>query len=90
MASRRRRATSCASIGSKATVVLDGYRLSCTGETSDEDFDPVATYRAPTTARSPTSSTASSTGTPFETAPADNLKTLALVEAAYARAEVHP
>ena len=72
--------------GSKATVVLDGYRLSCTGETTiSEDFDPVATYEgAYDSGDRALPRRARAAAAPFETAPADNLRTLALVEAAYA------
>jgi predicted dehydrogenase len=76
--------------GSRATIVLDGYRLTVTGETNlIEDFDPVATYEGAYRAAIGHFLDGLETGAPFETAPADNLKTLALVDAAYAAAKVH-
>jgi predicted dehydrogenase len=76
--------------GSKATVVLDGFRLSAVGETTiAEDFDPIATYQGAYTSVIAHFLDGLETGWPFETNPVDNLKTLALVEAAYASAAVH-
>ena len=76
--------------GSRATVVLDGYRLSAVGETAiTEDFDPVATYQGAYTGVIAHFLDGLESGRPFETNPVDNLKTLALVEAAYASAAVH-
>jgi D-apiose dehydrogenase len=74
--------------GSKATIALDGHRLTCTGETNViEEFDPVVTYEGAYRAAIGHFLGGLESGTPFETAPADNLKTLALVEAAYAAAD---
>jgi predicted dehydrogenase len=71
--------------GSKATIVLDGYRLSCVGETTTtEDFDPALTYQGAYDSAIAHFLDTLEAGGQFETAPADNLKTLALVEAAYA------
>jgi predicted dehydrogenase len=76
--------------GSRATVVLDGYRLSAVGETTtSEDFDPAATYQGSYNAAIAHFLDGLESGRPFETNPVDNLKTLALVEAAYAAAAVH-
>jgi predicted dehydrogenase len=71
--------------GSKGTIVLDGYRLSCVGETTiAEDFDPVLTYQGAYDSAVAHFLDTLEAGGQFETAPADNLRTLALVEAAYA------
>jgi predicted dehydrogenase len=76
--------------GSKATIVLDGYRLTSTGAVSvSADFDPVATYEGAYAAAIGHFLDGLESGARFETAPVDNLKTLALVEAAYAAAKVH-
>lgn len=76
--------------GSRAAIMLDGYRLTRTGETSAvEEFDPIATYEGAYAAAIGHFLDGLETGAPFETAPADNLRTLALVEAAYRKAEVH-
>ena len=77
--------------GSKATI--DARRLPAdlrSGETSvGEDFDPVATYEGAYAAAIGHFLDGLESGAPFETAPADNLRTLALVEAAYRAAKVH-
>lgn len=76
--------------GSKATIILDGYDVTCTGETSvREAFDPVATYEGAYAAAIGHFLDGLDSGAPFETAPVDNLRTLALVEAAYGMAKVH-
>jgi predicted dehydrogenase len=75
--------------GSKGTVVLDGYRLSIAGEVNlVEEFDPVLTYQGAYDSAIAHFLDCLERGEPFETAPSDNLKTLALVEAAYALARV--
>ena len=77
--------------GSKGTVTLDGYRLSIVGEVNrTEDFDPVATYQGAYDSAIAHFLDGIESGEPFETAPADNLKTLALVDAAYARCAGSP
>ena len=77
-------------LGSRATVILDGYRLSAAGETAiTEEFDPLATYQGAYASVIAHFLDGLETGRPFETNPVDNLKTLALVEAAYASAAVH-
>jgi D-apiose dehydrogenase len=76
--------------GARATVTLDGYRLSIAGEVNrTEEFDPVATYQGAYDSAIAHFLDGIESGRPFETAPADNLKTLALVDAAYAIADVH-
>jgi predicted dehydrogenase len=76
--------------GAKGTVTLDGYRLSIVGEVSrSEEFDPVATYQGAYDSAIAHFLDGLESGEPFETAPADNLETLALVDAAYRIAQVH-
>jgi predicted dehydrogenase len=76
--------------GAKGTVTLDGFRLSIAGEVNrTEEFDPVATYQGAYDSAIAHVLDGIETGEPFETAPADNLETLALVDAAYAIAQVH-
>lgn len=76
--------------GSRGTVVLDAYTLSIVGETNCiEDFDPAATYQGAYDSAVAHFLDGIESGAPFETAPADNLNTLALVDAAYADAEIH-
>jgi predicted dehydrogenase len=76
--------------GARATIVLDAYRLSSVGEvTRSEDFDPAATYQGAYDSAVAHFLDSLDSGTPFETGPADNLKTLALVDAAYAMAHIH-
>jgi predicted dehydrogenase len=71
-------------IGSNATLTLDGYDIACTGGTTiAESFDPAATYNGSYTAAIAHFLDSLDTGGPFETSPGDNLRTLALVEAAY-------
>lgn len=70
--------------GSRATITLDGYDLRCVGETNlAESFDPDTTYRQSYHAAIAHFLDGLEAGHGFETAPADNLKTLALVEQAY-------
>jgi predicted dehydrogenase len=75
-------------IGSRGTITLDGYDVRCIGAGTDilESFDPVATYDGSYVNAIAHFLDCLETGAPFETNLADNLKTLALVEAAYASA----
>jgi predicted dehydrogenase len=76
--------------GAKATVTLDGYRLSIAGEVNrTEEFDPAVTYQGAYDGAIAHFLDGLEGGQPFETAPADNLRTLALVDAAYRIAQVH-
>jgi predicted dehydrogenase len=72
-------------LGSDGTIVLDRGRLRVTGAVDrSEDFDPEATYQGAydsTIAHFVDGLAGQGT---FETAPADNLKTLAIVEEIYA------
>jgi predicted dehydrogenase len=71
-------------IGGNATLTLDGYDLRCAGaEAIGESFDPVATYEGSYASAIAHFLDCLDSGAPFETSPADNLNTLALVEAAY-------
>lgn len=74
-------------VGSKSTITLDAYDIRCIGEVNRaESFDPVATYDGSYVNAIAHFLDCLDSDAPFETNPADNLKTLALVEAAYARA----
>jgi predicted dehydrogenase len=74
-------------IGSDATITLDGFRISARGATEMvEDFDPAATYEGSYAAAIGHFLDGLASGAPFETAPTDNLRTAALVAAAYAAA----
>jgi len=76
--------------GAKGTVTLDGYRLSIVGEVNrSEEFDAIATYQGAYDSAIVHFLDGIESGEPFETTPADNLKTLALVDAAYASAQNH-
>jgi hypothetical protein len=72
-------------LGSDGTIVLDRGRLRVTGSVDhSEDFDPEATYQgAYDSTIAHFVDGLGGQGT-FETAPADNLKTLAIVEEIYA------
>ena len=70
--------------GTRATLTVDGYRLNSIGaEEVSEDFDPDKTYQGAYDRTIAHFLDALAAGTPFETAPEDNLKTLELVEAIY-------
>ena len=70
--------------GADATIDLDGFRLRCAGARAhDEAFDPDRTYQGSYDSAIGHFLDGLEQGTPFETAPDDNLRTLALVEAAY-------
>jgi predicted dehydrogenase len=72
--------------GDRSTITLDGHRLTATGAyEAMEDFDPDTTYQGAYDRTIAHFLDALQQGTPFETAPADNLKTLELVEAIYER-----
>ncbi len=75
-------------IGSRGTITLDGYDVRCVGAGANlrEIFDPVATYDGSYANAIAHFLDCLEIGAPFETNLADNLKTLALVEAAYASA----
>jgi predicted dehydrogenase len=71
-------------IGSKGTIELEGPRLRCLGEQPAElSYDLPACYLASYAATIGHFVDAVRSGSAFETSPADNLKTLALVEAVY-------
>lgn len=71
-------------IGADATITLEGYDIRCTGRQNfGEKFDPTATYDGSYANAIAHFLDCLDTGAPFDTSPADNLKTLALVEAAY-------
>lgn len=70
--------------GDRATITLDGWQLSLSGAANRlEEFDADATYRGSYSSTIAHFLDALEGGGPFETGPEDNLKTLALVEAAY-------
>jgi D-apiose dehydrogenase len=73
--------------GSRATITLDGWHLRCVGEVSlEESIDPPAGYQGSYDAAIAHFLDALESGGPFEIPPAEHLKVLALVEAAYAEA----
>jgi predicted dehydrogenase len=77
--------------GSRATISLDGWHLNCAGEVNrDERFDPDIAYQASYDAAIAHFLDALEHDTPFEITPAEHLKTLALVEAAYRKAGSSP
>ena len=72
-------------IGTRGTLVLDGDALQCFGpEASARTYDMPACYLQSYAAAIAHFVDCLDSGAPFETAPDDNLRTLALVEAAYA------
>jgi D-apiose dehydrogenase len=73
-------------VGERATVRLEGPRLRLHGDTEETvELDLAAGYQASYDAAIAHFVDALASGAPFETAPEDNLKTLALVEQAYTR-----
>jgi predicted dehydrogenase len=71
--------------GAHATVLLDGHVLSASGRlTARETFDPERNYVGAYVSAIGHFLDALERGAPFETNPCDHLRTLALVEAAYA------
>jgi predicted dehydrogenase len=71
-------------IGEHGTIKLDGELLRCEGRSpAQERFDLAAGYQASYDAVIEHFVQALAEGTPFDTAPSDNLRTLALVERAY-------
>jgi predicted dehydrogenase len=71
--------------GSKATVVLRGTELSLCGDgPMAMRYDPASSYQQAYSGAIAHFAECLHTGAPFETNPHDNLKTLALVESAYA------
>jgi predicted dehydrogenase len=76
--------------GAEATVELEGFRVTSAGAfVRDETFDPDRTYQGSYDAAIAHFLDRLESGLPFETNPADNLETLALVEAAYQFAVAH-
>jgi predicted dehydrogenase len=74
-------------IGSRGSLVLDGDTLELRGPLPETlRFDMAAGYQACFDAAAAHFATALRDGTPFESDPVDNLRTLRLVEAAYADA----
>ena len=72
-------------VGTRGTLVLDGDTLRCCGPEADQrTYDMPACYEHSYAAAIAHFVACVRSGAPFETAPADNLRTLALVEAAYA------
>lgn len=70
--------------GAGATISLDGFRVRCTGARElDETFDPDRTYLDSYESAIGHFLDGLELGAAFETDAADNLRTLALVEAAY-------
>ena len=75
-------------VGADATITLDGYELSLVGGSEvRESFDPAHVYQGSYDSAIAHFLDGLERGTRFETAPADNLETLALVEAAYGVAD---
>lgn len=78
-------------MGSSGTLTVDGYRLAATGlHEAVEDFDPDLAYQGAYDQTIGHFVDALQQGLPFETGPADNLKTLELVERIYERASIRP
>ena len=75
--------------GTSGTIELDGNRLTATGQ-QKQDFDADAVYQGSYDAAIAHFLDGIETGRPFETAPADNLETLRLVEAIYTVAQFDP
>lgn len=74
-------------VGADATIDLDGFHLRCAGRfVHDEPFDPECTYQGAYDNAIAHFLDGLESGAAFETDPGDNLRTLALVEAAYERA----
>ena len=72
-------------IGTRGTLVLDGDTLRCFGaDAGERTYDLPACYEQSYADAIAHFVAGVRSGAPFETAPADNLRTLALVEAAYA------
>lgn len=72
-------------IGTRGTLALDGNALRCFGpDAAERTYDMPACYLDSYAATIAHFVECLASGAPFETAPADNLRTLALVEAAYA------
>jgi D-apiose dehydrogenase len=72
-------------LGERSTIAFEDGRLTAVGlEARDASFDLAATYQGSYDAAIGHFLDAVLTGAPFETAPADNLETLALVERIYA------
>ncbi len=77
--------------GSDSTIELDGSRLTVTGGSKiEEHFDLDATYQGSYDAVIAHFLDGLERGTPFETAPADNLQTLELVETVYRLSSSQP
>jgi D-apiose dehydrogenase len=77
--------------GSRATITLDGWRLRCVGEVDlEESIDPTAGYQGSYDAAITHFLDALESDGAFEISPAEHLKVLALVEAAYAKAGASP
>lgn len=72
-------------IGTRGTIVLDGSSLRCTGaQPAELNYDMPACYLQSYAAAIAHFVACLETGVPFETAASDNLRTLELVESAYA------
>jgi D-apiose dehydrogenase len=72
-------------IGTEGTIVLDGERLRCFGaDPAERSYDMAACYRQSYAAAIGHFVDCLASGAPFETAASDNLRTLELVEGAYA------
>jgi D-apiose dehydrogenase len=72
-------------IGTQGTIVLDGDRLRCIGtDPTERSYDMPACYRQSYAAAIAHFVDCLASGAPFETAGSDNLRTLELVESAYA------
>jgi predicted dehydrogenase len=73
-------------VGTRGTLVLDGDCLRCMGdEPGERTYDMAACYADSYAAAIAHFVDGLATGRPFETAASDNLRTLELVESAYAR-----
>ncbi len=71
-------------LGDKGSIRLDGALLTCTGETAEERrYDLAVEYQASYNRTIAHFVKSLRDGTPFETAPEDNLETLRLVEDCY-------
>jgi len=78
-------------LGTEGTIQFDGTRLTLRGaQTEEQAWDPPAIYQSGYDGCLTHFAAALRGGSPFETAPADNLQTLRLVEAAYSAAAAIP
>ena len=76
-------------MGSAGTLSVEGYRLAATGlHQAVEDFDPDLAYQGAYDRTIEHFVDSLQQGLPFETGPADNLRTLELVERIYERASM--